>query len=239
MVVIVVTPANKKDRAVRAIVNSDNSDYVVGVARVRRNPEDARALILDAAERVFAKHLPDTVGLKQVAKEAGISHALITHYFGTYDGLVEATLERRFQRLRDTLLPRMIQLLAADADAKTLLTAHRREVRTTASDPTMVRLAVWASLSGRVDAKDFFPHRVQGLRLLADALEGRSKASREDLEMALITSFALAVVWQSASRAIAGAMGKRHTPELDAWFEARADDMLDAFLERSARRRSR
>ncbi|HSO35692.1 MAG TPA: helix-turn-helix domain-containing protein, partial [Labilithrix sp.] len=72
--------------------------------RVRRSPEEAQTVILDAAERVFALHLPDAVGLKEVAREAGISHALITHYFGTYGGLVEATLERRFTRVRDTLV---------------------------------------------------------------------------------------------------------------------------------------
>ena len=67
--------------------------------RVRRSPDEARTLILDAADRVFAKKLPDAVGLKDVAREAGVSHALVTHYFGTYDGLVEATLERRFHQM--------------------------------------------------------------------------------------------------------------------------------------------
>ena len=204
--------------------------------RLRRSPEEARAVILDAAERVFATRLPDAVGLKDVAREAGVSHALVTHYFGTYDGLVEATLERRFHRLRDTLLPRMMLLLAEDADPGELLAAHRREVQRAASDPAMVRLAVWAAMSGRAEASDFFPHRMQGLKLLADALEHRSKAERDDLEIALVTSFALAVVWKTAGRAIAGALGKRPSKELDRWFESRTADMLDAFLDRSARR---
>jgi AcrR family transcriptional regulator len=204
--------------------------------RVRRSPEQARGLILDAADRVFATKLPDVAGLKDVAKAAGVSHALVTHYFGTYDALVEATLERRFHRLRDQLLPTMMRLIAEDADAATLLRAHRRAVIDAASDPTMVRLAVWAALSGRASAGDFFPHRMQGLKLLADALEARSKARREDLEVALVTSFALAIVWKSAGPAIAGAMGKAASKGLDAWFEARTADMLDAYLDRSARR---
>ncbi len=204
--------------------------------RVRRSPEEARTLILDAAERVFAEHLPDTVGLKDVAREAGVSHALVTHYFGTYDGLVEAALERRFHHMRDALLPRMIRLLAEDADANALLAAHRREVAAAVADPAVIRLGIWAALSGRAEAADFFPHRMQGLKLIADALEGRSKARREDLEIALIASFALSVVWKTAGRAIAGSMGKRPSKELDAWFEERTADMLDAFLDRSARR---
>ena len=51
--------------------------------RRRRPPELARQEIVDAAERVFAASQPDQVGLKEVAREAGVSHALITHYFGT------------------------------------------------------------------------------------------------------------------------------------------------------------
>src|SRR4051812_23554771 len=81
--------------------------------RVRRTPEEARERILEAAERVFATHLPDVVGLKDVAREAGVSHALVTHYFGTYAALVEATLERRFDKVRDELIPVIVGLVSA------------------------------------------------------------------------------------------------------------------------------
>src|SRR6185503_18656066 len=75
--------------------------------RRRRSPEIARQEILDAAERVFTAFQPDQVGLKEVAREAGVSHALITHYFGTYAGLIEAALERRLRTLRETTLNRL------------------------------------------------------------------------------------------------------------------------------------
>jgi hypothetical protein len=117
-----------------------------------------------------------------------------------------------------------------------MLDAHRRAVADVVEDPTMVRLGIWAALSGRANAADFFPHRMQGLKLLADALESRSKARREDLEVALVTSFALAVVWKAAAPAIAGALGKTPSKGLDAWFEARTADMFDAYLDRSARK---
>jgi TetR/AcrR family transcriptional regulator, repressor for neighboring sulfatase len=204
--------------------------------RIRRNPEEARELILDAADRVFATKLPDVAGLKDVAKAAGVTHGLVTHYFGTYDALVEATLERRFHKLRAHLLPTMVRLVGEEADARKMLDAHRRAVTEVVSDPAMVRLGIWAVLSGRANAGDFFPHRMQGLKLLADALAARSKARREDIEVALVTTFALAVVWKAAAPAIAGAMGKTPSKGLDAWFEARTADMLDAYLDRSARR---
>ncbi|MBX3216421.1 MAG: TetR/AcrR family transcriptional regulator [Labilithrix sp.] len=206
--------------------------------RARRSPEEARALILAAAERVFATQLPDVVGLKDVAREAGVSHALVTHYFGTYAALVEATLERRVHQLRDKLVPIVIGLVSEDADPKALLGAHRRAIAEAAADPATVRLVTWALLSGRVAADDFFPHRMQGLRLLADALEGRSTAPREDLEFVLMASFALTVMWTFGHRAFAGALGRKATPDLDEAFDRRIDAMLEAFLRSRERRGS-
>src|SRR3979409_326613 len=75
--------------------------------RRRRSPELARQEILDAAQRVFAAAQPDQVGLKEVAREAGVSHALITHYFGTYAGLLEAALERRINAMRAGVTARL------------------------------------------------------------------------------------------------------------------------------------
>src|SRR5687767_8513778 len=77
------------------------------IERRRRSPEVARQELLDAAERVFSQSSPDEVGLKEVAREAGVSHALITHYFGTYAGLIEATLHRRLIALRETMVARL------------------------------------------------------------------------------------------------------------------------------------
>jgi len=202
--------------------------------RLRRTPEEARATILDAADRVFAKHLPDTVGLKEIGKEAGVSHALVTHYFKTYGGLVEAALERRFTRLRESLVKQLVVALDAKAGVAEILATYRAAITRDAADPVTVRLAVWAMMSGRTAEEDFFANRVQGLRLLADALESRTDVAREDLEFCLIASFALSVVWTVGGPALAGALGKKRPKGHDARFEARATRMIDAFLRESA-----
>src|SRR5687768_16598245 len=75
--------------------------------RRRRSPELARQEIMDAAERVFVEFQPDQVGLKDVAREAGVSHALITHYFGTFANMIEAVLERRVGGLRARILEKL------------------------------------------------------------------------------------------------------------------------------------
>src|SRR5687768_3387856 len=77
------------------------------VPRRRRSPELARQEILDASERVFVDFQPDQVGLKEVAREAGVSHALITHYFGTFANMIEAVLERRVGGLRARILEKL------------------------------------------------------------------------------------------------------------------------------------
>lgn len=202
--------------------------------RVRRSPEEARATILDAADRVFARHLPDAVGLKEIGKEAGVSHALVTHYFGTYGGLVEAALERRFARLRESLVKQLFVVLDEKAGVAEILATYRAAITRDAADPVTVRLAAWAMMSGRTAEEDFFAHRVQGLRLLADALESRTSVPREDLEFCLIASFALSVVWAVGGPALAGALGKKKAKGNDPRFEARAARMIDAYLRETA-----
>ena len=201
--------------------------------RVRRSPEEARTVILDAADRVFALHLPDAVGLKEIAHEAAVSHALITHYFGTYAGLVEAALERRFEQLRTSLVQQLFVAMEAKAGGGELLAEYRRALARHAADPVTVRLATWAALSGRGAQEDFFAHRVQGLRLLADALQQQSDfatVSREDLEFCIIASFAMTVVWTIGGDALSGALGKKKPRGTDAGFEARVSAMLEAYL---------
>ena len=69
--------------------------------RIRRTPKAARALILEAASGVLADLGPDRAGLKEVAAAAGVSHALVTHYFGTFSALVEEVLEVPLTHLQD------------------------------------------------------------------------------------------------------------------------------------------
>src|SRR5262247_1626879 len=121
------------------------------VARRRRPPEQARQEILDAAERVFATFQPDQVGLKEVAREAGVSHALITHYFGTYAGLIEAALERRLRALREVTLSRLREAGALSRPGELLgLMFDALE------DPVHLRLMRWLLASERPAAATAF-----------------------------------------------------------------------------------
>ena len=68
--------------------------------RIRRRPEDARALILDAADAIMAEGGgPAAMRLQDVANKAGVSHPTILHHFGSREGLVRALNLRAFERL--------------------------------------------------------------------------------------------------------------------------------------------
>jgi AcrR family transcriptional regulator len=199
--------------------------------RTRRSPEEARAHILDAAERVYRSELPDRVGLKDVASEAGVSHALVSHYFGTYEALVESTLERKVAKMREELVGSAMRAFEKEGSALSLLTEYRHALERIAEDPVTLRLASWALLSGRVDANDFFPGQRQGMKALADVIEARSPkgASRERIEFALIAAFGMTVTWVLGKRAFLAALGRRYTKEEDAWFDAELTRMLAGY----------
>ncbi len=75
--------------------------------RVRRKPEDARALILDAAEKSMAADGPAGIRLQDVAKAAGVSHPTILHHFGNREGLVHALNLRTLEDLKAALVEGM------------------------------------------------------------------------------------------------------------------------------------
>lgn len=52
-----------------------------------KDDRTARAIIRDEALRLFARHGPDAVSVRQIAAAAGVSAALVVHHFGSKEGL--------------------------------------------------------------------------------------------------------------------------------------------------------
>ncbi|HKU43217.1 MAG TPA: helix-turn-helix domain-containing protein [Polyangiales bacterium] len=157
----------------------------------RRTPEEARELLMDSAETLFGQRGPDAVALRDVAREAGVSHGLITHYFETFDGLVEAVLARRARRIAADVVARL-QRAAGAPIANELVTTLLAAV----SEPAHLRLVAWAVLSGRWQSLDFLPSKQHGLRAIADTVHAaatrRAEAagvrppSMEDVDYAIV-----------------------------------------------------
>src|SRR5215472_1098040 len=75
--------------------------------RLRRTPEEARRLILEAAQTRLATTGPEGLRLQDIAAAAGISHPLILHHFGSREGLVRALTRQAAAELRDRLVVAM------------------------------------------------------------------------------------------------------------------------------------
>lgn len=184
--------------------------------RVRRTPEVARQLILDAARAVIRELGPDKVGLREVAARAGISHALVGHYFGTYESLVDEVMVGEVRQFRESVLTRLA------AEAKPPSVEWISDVLAEYTDPARSRLMVWAVITGRLARPDAPLRKEQGLRKLADAIEARLRAgegssglSRSDLETTLIVAISAAWGYAVASDALWAALGRSRTASFD------------------------
>jgi AcrR family transcriptional regulator len=96
----------------------------------RRLPADqAKARILEAAQKHLAEGGPDAIRLQDLASDLGISHPAILHHFGSREGLMEALEERTMTSLQadlmrpretDDALERVHQVLAEEGHARLL-----------------------------------------------------------------------------------------------------------------------
>ncbi|QGU03185.1 transcriptional regulator BetI [Corynebacterium kalinowskii] len=68
--------------------------------RTRMNPAERTAQILATAKQAFASDSYANVSVAQVAKDAGVSVALVHKYFESKTGLFAAVLEENFRILR-------------------------------------------------------------------------------------------------------------------------------------------
>jgi AcrR family transcriptional regulator len=194
--------------------------------RVRRSPEDARSHILDAADAVFRDHLPDAVGLREIAAAAGVSHGLVTHYFATYDGLVSAVIARRLDAARTAAFAHLAQMTFA-ADEAPLLSV----LVDLLEDRTLVRLVVWSFLTGR--GGDIVGRDGQVGRLI-DGMAARLVAAgtpipRDRLELAAMVALAAVTGWAVLGQALDRAFGRAAPVDL-AVLRTELQRMLRAYV---------
>ena len=101
--------------------------------RVRRTPEEARALILRVAAERLAELGLEGLNIAGVARAAGMSHGTVIHHFGSTAAMREALLESMTQQLltdvmqaldhhepADRLLERLFGTLSRDGHGRLL-----------------------------------------------------------------------------------------------------------------------
>jgi AcrR family transcriptional regulator len=202
----------------------------------RRSPDEARALLMDAAEGLFAERGPDAFGLRDIARKAGVSHGLITHYFKTYDGLVEAVFARRADRIAAAVVARLEQAAGAPA-AHELITLLLAAV----SEPAHLRLVAWAALSGRAQSIDFLPGRRRGLRPIADAIlhaatlraerAGTPAPTKDDVDYAIVLALSATYGYGLGRTPFMRALGRKADGGTDQAVMRRLSEMLQHLLD--------
>ena len=197
--------------------------------RVRRTPEEARRLILDAAEARLARTGPDGLRLQDIAADAGISHPSILHHFGSREGLVRALTRRAVDELKDKLFAALsVEHPSTEAQLDQVFDAFRNGLAQ--------RLAWLAT----VDARGEHPEERQVLRQIADTVHARRQSaappgtviSREDTDamMHLVAAAAFGDAMYGAH--LRRSAGIAPGPETDHRFRAWLAALLQAHQKR-------
>ena len=197
-------------------INADDGTGPAGTL----TPPDTRTRILDAAFRCLATSGYAALSVREIARDAGVNHALINYYFGTKDRLVIAVLDEANRQL----LQRQRQMYAAPGDfAAKWAQARRFYENDIASGFVRVQAELYAaSLSNPALREQFLP-RIQAwkqvvLEAVRDALRTHQPripaAFSAEAIASLISEFWLGMEF---ARLIGGADEKaRHEQALDA-----------------------
>ena len=113
--------------------------------KTHKSPEQAKAAILDAAEKIVVEVGPAGLRISAVAKQAGMAHPNIIHHFGSRDGLLAALAERVGSTATERITKAISKALTAPADQRLAAMTH---VLDTAYPGDQGKVAVWLHLSG-------------------------------------------------------------------------------------------
>ncbi len=157
--------------------------------RKRRTPEEARALILETAQKRLAAHGPDGLKVADVARDAGIAHSTLLHHFGSTSELQRMLSDHMMQRLLSDILERLSSESVDGSKSDSIL----QEVFEVLADRGHARLMAWLALTGqRREGQEDVVDRL--LQDVVEALLAQSKSSTggaESPEARLHTQFAV------------------------------------------------
>lgn len=117
--------------------------------RIRRTVEEARAVILDAAEDVLREVGPAGMRIKDVAKRAGMAHPNVIHHFGSREGLLCALTVRTTERVTSRVMRAMAAAMEAGEPEDRVATLAR--ILDAVYEGDQGRLLAWLIISGRVE----------------------------------------------------------------------------------------
>src|SRR3954452_20411921 len=107
-----------------------------------RDPEQTRASVIDAAERLFSDRGFAATSMRDISAASGISHPLIHHHFGSKEALYSAVKRRMVEGYA-----RRFPVAARATNRPLSLRAEMRRIMTYLTENELVfRLCAWTRL---------------------------------------------------------------------------------------------
>jgi TetR/AcrR family transcriptional regulator len=157
-----------------------------------RDPGHTRALVIDAAERLFAERGFAATSMRDISAASGVSHPLIHHHFGSKEELYAAVKRRMVEGYA-----RRFPAAARAPNRPLSVRSEMRRIMTYLSEnPVMLRLCSWTRLEGDVQVWPGEPDLLDTLRRRVEAAQRRGQV-RSDLDPAVLSLmiFGLIIFW--------------------------------------------
>ena len=155
---------------------------------------DTRAKILDAAFRRLATEGYAALSVREIARDAGVNHALINYHFRTKDQLVIAVLDAANQRL---LARQAAMYQAPSGFAQKWADARRFYESDLGSGFVRVQAELWAASLSNAELRDkFLPRLLAWKQLVFQAVREALAASKaQGVELPRVFSAEVIACW--------------------------------------------
>jgi TetR/AcrR family transcriptional regulator len=157
-----------------------------------RDPGHTRALVIDAAERLFAERGFAATSMRDISAASGVSHPLIHHHFGSKEELYAAVKRRMVEGYA-----RRFPAAARATNRPLSVRAEMRRIMTyLAENPVLLRLCGWTRLEGDIQVWPGEPDLLDTLRRRVEVAQRRGRV-RDDLDPDVLSLmiFGLILFW--------------------------------------------
>lgn len=164
--------------------------------QARRSGAHTRAVVLAAAERLFAAHGYRGTSLEEIGREAGLSRGTPGYFFGSKERLYGAVLSRILERAQSALAP--AGALVDDESVPVAETVERLAsayVGVLASEPALVRLIQWETLEGHGQILGAIGAQANAFVDVLRRLAARERRELDEVDAAKILIAASALCW--------------------------------------------
>ena len=191
--------------------------------------------ILEAAEKEFLKK--GFAGSKtiEIAKEAGVTHAMLHYYFRTKENLFNKVFETKAKQLADTFLSRVDETLPFFEKIKVSIESHFDLLAANPELPLFIYREILANANGEtVCQHTLFPNFKQAVKLLEKPLKEETATGRIRPVSAfdLLTSAVALNVFVFVANPLLRLLAKENGEEYHQYLERRKQENVEIILSR-------